>query len=122
MRGKRTGPDRDRHDNRLVVHRRVTGNGAQVRAADDGWTASHTCTDRPAVKRSSDGERLVAGMAAAGLAAVVAVADSVGAGRRERRTTLPHPSHLCKKTPWNIIIIIIIISYRYTRSITGHIG
>jgi len=74
----------------VVVRRRVTGNGAQVRAAADGWM------DRLAYKRiggggrSSDGERLVAGMVAVGLAAV---ADSVGAaGRRvpnDTATSLP---------------------------------
>lgn len=38
MRGEQTGPNRIRHDNRLVVQCRVTGNGgAQVRAAADGW-------------------------------------------------------------------------------------
>jgi len=65
-----------------VVRRRVTGNGAQVRAAADGWMDRLAYTDRPEVERCSGAERLMAGMVKAGLAAVVAVADSVGAGRR----------------------------------------
>lgn len=91
MRGRRKRPGRDRHDNRLVVRRRVTGNGAQVRAAADGWMDRLAYT-RKGRWRSGGGAVLrcrafVAGMVAAGLAVV---ADSVGAaGRRVPNDTAP---------------------------------
>jgi len=85
------------------VARRVTGNGAQVRTAAGGWTASlaYGWAGGEAVLRC--GERLTAGIAVTGLAAV---ADSVGAaGRRVQNNTASSLPPVQENAVWNTTII-----------------